>query len=70
MRYASLLYRTINLPSWAVTHLNKSWANVKTMQLGFAVPLIVVLVQVRGKKILTGSSILQKCRYVALSTLP
>lgn len=71
MRYASLLYRTTNLPGWATAHLDKSWASVKTMQLGFAVPLFVVLLQVRGKGYHTGSwgVIKYEFKRVALGTL-
>jgi hypothetical protein len=46
LRYASLLYRAFHPPSWAGAYISYSWGALKVAQLGFAVPLFIVLVQV------------------------
>ncbi|KAF5827515.1 hypothetical protein DUNSADRAFT_540 [Dunaliella salina] len=54
LRYAGLLYRATSPPSWASYYLVPNRVNVKVMQLGFAVPLFLVLVQFKPVAALWG----------------
>ncbi len=46
IQYARLLYASLHVPSWGAAYMQRSWLAIKLMQLGAALPLTVLLLQV------------------------
>lgn len=47
MRYARLLHFALHVPAWGKDFIQQRWLHIKVMQLGFVLPLGVVLLQIK-----------------------
>jgi hypothetical protein len=47
LQFSRLLYSAQSVPYWAKSHVSQSWLTLKTLQLAFALPLLLVVSQVR-----------------------
>mmetsp|Transcript_36734 Transcript_36734/g.92787 ORF Transcript_36734/g.92787 Transcript_36734/m.92787 type:complete len:571 (-) Transcript_36734:505-2217(-) len=47
IRYAKLMHNAMNVPAWGEEWIGHRWLAVKVMQLGFALPLVMVLLVIQ-----------------------